>query len=79
MFARVGGTILWRGAFDCAAIGPRDETRDEGFIAQYPSAAAFLEMLADPDYGGAVTNRTAALLDSRLLRFSPGKTGADPG
>lgn len=79
VFARLGGAILWRGSFDCTVIGPHDERWDDGFIAHYPSAAAFLEMVADPAYQEAVTNRTAALLDSRLLRFSPGQTGAGFG
>lgn len=53
-------------------IGPTDERWDDGFVAQYPSAAAFLEMITDPEYQQAAVNRTAALADSRLIRFSPG-------
>ena len=79
VFARVGGVIVWRGTFDCTVIGPESERWDDAFIAQYPSAAAFLEMLADPDYRQAVVNRTAAVLDSRLVRFTPGKSGASFG
>lgn len=79
VFSRVGGVIVWRGAFDCTVIGPAEERWDEGFVAQYPSGSAFLEMIADPDYRRAVVNRTAALLDSRLLRFTPGESGAGFG
>jgi hypothetical protein len=32
-------------------------------------------MIKDPDYQLAVANRTAALLDSRLVRFEPGEGG----
>ena len=49
---------------------------DDGFVAQYPSAAAFLEMIKDPDYQRAVANRTAALADSRLVRFLPRAEGS---
>lgn len=71
VFTRVGGVIGWQGVFDCTVIGPTDEQWDDGFVAQYPSAAAFLEMIADPEYQHAAVNRTAALVDSRLIRFSP--------
>ena len=71
VFARMGGVIGWQGAFECMVIGPTDERWDDGFVAQYPSAAAFLEMVTDPDYQQAAVNRTAALADSRLIRFSP--------
>ena len=76
VFRRVGGVLVWRGAFQTMVTGPDDERWDDGFVAQYPSAAAFLEMIKDPDYQRAVTNRTAALSDSRLVRFSPREEGA---
>ena len=75
VFARVGGSIVWRGSFECTVIGPDQERWDIGFVAAYPSGAAFLEMLADPDYRAAVVNRSAAVLDSRLVRFAPGQVG----
>lgn len=75
IFRRVGGTLVWRGAFQTMVTGPDDERWDDGFIAQYPSAAAFLEMIKDPAYQQAVVNRTAALADSRLVRFSPRAAG----
>ncbi|QDM40118.1 DUF1330 domain-containing protein [Altererythrobacter sp. TH136] len=75
IFRRVGGTLVWRGAFQTVVTGPDDMRWDDGFIAQYPSAAAFLEMIKDPDYQRAVVNRTAALADSRLIRFAPEPAG----
>ena len=76
IFRRVGGAIVWRGTFQTMVTGPDDECWDEGFVAQYPGAAAFLEMIKDDDYQRAVINRTAALSDSRLVRFSPSAAGA---
>ena len=71
IFRRVGGTLAWRGAFEAMVTGPDDMRWDDGFVAQYPGSAAFLEMIKDPDYQVAVVNRTAALADSRLIRFAP--------
>ena len=76
IFRRVGGTLVWRGTFQTMVTGPDDEAWDDGFIAQYPNAAAFLEMIKDPDYQQAVVNRTAALFDSRLVRFAPEAAGS---
>lgn len=75
VFSRVGGSIVWRGSFECLLIGREGERWDDGFVAQYPSASAFLAMIADPDYQRAVVNRTSALADSRLVRFAPGQAG----
>ena len=63
-----------------ATVGPRRMTG----AARQPaisgntslrSAAAFFEMIKDPEYQKAVVNRTAALADSRLVRFKPGAMG----
>lgn len=68
VFRRVGGEIVWRGRPQLVLIGPADEHWDAIFVARYPSAAAFLEMVTDPDYRIAVRHRQAAVLDSRLIR-----------
>lgn len=76
IFRRVGGRLIWRGAFQAMVIGPENLRWDDGFVAEYPSAASFLEMIKDPDYQRAVVNRSAALADSRLVRFAPREAGA---
>ncbi|WP_286830939.1 MULTISPECIES: DUF1330 domain-containing protein [Kordiimonas] len=68
IFARVGGSIVWRGAPQLMLIGPKEETWDLAFVARYPNAGAFMEMVTDPEYRKAVKHRQAAVLDSRLLR-----------
>ena len=68
VFRRVGGDIVWRGRPENVLIGPGDEHWDIAFIARYPTAGAFLEMVTDPDYRVAVKHRQAAVLDSRLIR-----------
>lgn len=79
IFQRVGGSILWRGAFQTMVTGPEGERWHDGFVAQYPNAGAFFTMLKDPEYQYAVVNRTAALVDSRLVRFAPSEAGGGFG
>ena len=75
VFSRVGGEIIWRGRPEVTLIGPGDEYWDLAFIARYPTAAAFLEMVTDPAYREAVKHRQAAVLDSRLIRSSEAAAG----
>jgi uncharacterized protein (DUF1330 family) len=75
IFRRLGGQILWRGRFETMVTGPEGERWHDGFVAQYPNAGAFFAMIKDPEYQLAVVNRTAALVDSRLVRFAPGEVG----
>lgn len=71
VFQRVGGSILWRGRPQNMLIGPSEELWDIAFIARYPSAKAFLEMVTDPFYqSDAVPHRRAGVRDSRLIRHA---------
>ena len=82
IFERVGGSQLWIGRPELLMIGPAAETWELAFIARYPTAQAFVDMLRDPDYNRATRHRTAAVADSRLIRcaalpagrtFQPGR------
>ena len=75
IIARLGASILWRGAYQTTLIGPQDEAWDEIFIACYPTAHAFLEMVTDPVYQAAVIHRQAAVETSRLIRCAPAQGG----
>ncbi len=79
VFVRLGGRIVWRGNFELMLIGPSEERWDECFIAEYPSVAAFVEMIRDPVYREAVKHRQAAVLDSRLIRLAPAASGTGFG
>ena len=68
---RLGGRIVWRGAMELMLIGPAAEQWDLCFIAEYPSVAAFVEMIKDPEYRAAMVHRQAAVCDSRLIRTAP--------
>ncbi len=76
IFRGLGGTILWRGTQECMLTGPTDKHWDIGFVARYPSAGAFLSMVTNPDYQAIVHHRTAAVEDSRLIRFSEEDVGS---
>ncbi|WP_170426561.1 DUF1330 domain-containing protein [Ruegeria arenilitoris] len=75
IIARIGASILWRGEYQTTLIGPQDEEWDEVFIARYPTAHAFLEMVTDPVYRQAVVHRQAAVATSRLVRCAPARGG----
>ena len=75
ILARIGASITWRGVFQGTLIGPGDEIWDEIFVARYPSAHAFLEMVTDPVYKLAVVHRQAAVETSRLIRCAPAEAG----
>lgn len=75
IIARLGASILWRGNFETTMIGPQDERWDAVFIARYPTAHAFLEMVTDPAYQQAVIHRQAAVETSRLIRCAPTQGG----
>ncbi len=79
VFTRLGGLIVWRGRFELTLIGPPEERWDLCFIAEYPSVAAFVEMIRDPIYREAVKHRQAAVEDSRLIRLAPGAAGTGFG
>ena len=72
VFKRVGGRQVWAGRPEVMVTGPQDaEQWDLAFIAEYPSADAFMEMVRDPDYREHVKHRTAAVADSRLVCLTP--------
>jgi uncharacterized protein (DUF1330 family) len=79
VFARVGGRQIWAGRPEVVVTGPPDERWDLAFIAEYPSAAAFLAMVTDTDYREHVKHRTAGVADSRLIRLAPLTPGAGFG
>lgn len=74
-FKDVGGRIVWSGAPELIVIGPEDERWDLCFVAEYPSSAAFAEMVKNPGYQAIVHHRQAAVKDSRLIRLKPGESG----
>ena len=56
-----GGTVLWMGRADQILIGDPDEDWDTVVLVQYPSRAAFLDMVSQPDYLKAHEDRESGL------------------
>lgn len=75
IFQRVGGEIIWSAEPEFMVIGPQDEMWDIAFVARYPSAQAFFDMVYDTDYQAIVFHRQAAVETSRLLRTRPRQDG----
>jgi uncharacterized protein (DUF1330 family) len=73
---RVGGEVVWAGVCDEAIIGPSAREWDMAAVVLYPSRAAFLEMVSDPDYLAIAEDRTAGLADSRLIPCAKAMLGA---
>jgi len=65
--AAVGGSQFEAAAAQMTVIGPEEEKWDLVAIIEYPSPAAFLEMIAKPSYRAGVHHRTAGLADTRII------------
>jgi uncharacterized protein (DUF1330 family) len=75
LFKRLGGRQVWAGKPRVTVTGPATEAWDLAFIAEYPTAQAFIDMVRDPDYREWVKHRQAAVADSRLVRLDPIEPG----
>jgi len=64
--ARGAGFIVYA-TTEQTVIGPADEEWDDMVLVQYPSRAAFLDMITNADYLAAHVHREAGLADSRLV------------
>lgn len=64
--AAVGGRQFEAATAHMTVIGPEDDHWDLVAIIEYPSPAAFLEMVSKPSYQAGVYHRTAGLADTRI-------------
>ena len=68
LLKRVGGTVLWAGHVEGAAVGDLGDGRwDWVVVAFYPSRAAFLSMMTSPEYALANVQRENAIEDHVIL------------
>jgi len=65
--AAIGGSQFEVAVAHQTVIGPESEVWDLVATIEYPSPAAFLEMIAKPSYRAAVHHRTAGLADTRII------------
>lgn len=76
IFDALGASQAWIGKPELVLIGDdAGDLWDLAFVARYPTAQAFIDMVKDPAYQRAVRHRNAAVLDSRLIRCSEKKPG----
>lgn len=75
IFTALGGTQIWIGVPALTLVGPGDERWELAFVARYPTAQAFIDMVKNADYQKAVRHRTAATADSRLIRCAGREKG----
>jgi uncharacterized protein (DUF1330 family) len=68
---KLNARVVWSGVPNLVVIGPADERWDMAFIVEYPSVAAMLSMIGDPEYQKVAVHRTAAVEDSHLIRCAP--------
>jgi uncharacterized protein (DUF1330 family) len=69
---RIGGRVLLAAPAQASVIGPERTEWDLVLAVEYPSRAAFLSMVTDPDYLNVHAHRAAALADSRLIACASG-------
>ena len=67
LIGAAGGEQVWQGRQAAMVIGPRDKDWHLAVLVRYPSAQAFVAMVASDEYRAAARHRTAALADSRLI------------
>ena len=65
--AEAGGHVVWRGHARHALVALEGERWDEVLLVEYPSAAAFMDMVRSPAYQAFTHHRTAALEEARLI------------
>lgn len=62
-----GGSFEVIASAHTTLIGPADEQWHDVVLVQYPSRAAFLDMISSDAYQVAMVDREVALADSRLI------------
>ncbi|MFM5924993.1 MAG: DUF1330 domain-containing protein [Novosphingobium sp.] len=68
--ANDGAAMVWQAPMECVVTGPQGEW-DEAFVMGYPNSATFMAMVRNEEYiRDVVPHRTAAVADSRLIRFA---------
>jgi uncharacterized protein (DUF1330 family) len=71
MIEERGGSVIWAGRADQILIGDPSEDWDHVLLVQYPSRAAFLEMVGQPAYREAHQHREAGLERTIVVACSP--------
>jgi len=71
MIEERGGSVIWAGRADQILIGDPGEDWDQVLLVQYPSRAAFLDMVSQPSYQEAHQHRESGLERTVVIACSP--------
>jgi uncharacterized protein (DUF1330 family) len=71
MIEERGGSVVWAGRADQVLIGDPTEAWDHVLLVQYPSRAAFLDMVGQPAYQEAHRHRESGLERTLVVACSP--------
>ena len=71
LLKKVGARLLWMGDVDQVFIGRQGDSFDRVMLVEYPSRAAFLEMVSSPEYLRANQDRESGLERTVLLAADP--------
>jgi len=71
MIEERGGSVIWAGRPDQILIGDANEDWHQALLVQYPSRAAFLDMVAQPTYQAAHEHREAGLERTVVIACTP--------
>ncbi|MDZ4827811.1 MAG: DUF1330 domain-containing protein [Actinomycetota bacterium] len=73
LLKKVGGTVLWAGHIEGAALGKLGEGErwDWVVLVLYPSRVAFLSMMTSPEYALANVDRENGVEDHVILAATP--------
>ena len=79
MIEHQGGRLLWAGTGDQVLIGDPEQDWDAVLLVEYPSRAAFVEMVSSPEYLAAHAHRERALERTIVIACTPAPfDGAGP-
>ena len=71
MIEERGGRVIWAGHADQILIGDPAEEWDQVLLVEYPSRAAFLDMVSQPAYQDAHQHRESGLERTIVIACTP--------
>jgi uncharacterized protein (DUF1330 family) len=71
MIEERGGSVIWAGVADQILIGDPADDWDQVLLVQYPSRAAFLDMISQPSYQEAHRDRESGLERTVVVACTP--------
>ena len=67
LVAEVGGKLIWQGKADHYLVAGEEDRWDKVLLVEYPSRAAFLQMIQSPKFQEVQKERLAALECAALI------------